>query len=406
MAILLLINGCKEEEPKVEEIPGSLEAADILNKNAGFDSVYNYVKNFAKFEIGAMQDMTLEANGNLNMVLYTTQPSQQQPIFSKIRLTKNINTNQIVPLPAKASVDFSLHPGVTYNSNQFQSFAKFRPYTNYFVSAEGYATTTAGNKSIGYTISGDYVGSVPKAYDVTGVGGVPNMTYTFPTFSNGVYGRGIFGIGLLNPDYKFTVMNFYNYEHTFETNLKYVHLEGRFAKGASRVFELKSDSFKVYSYDIDIAERKLIFGEKTDATDATYLLLQTNYSLDGNTIGFLFTDDKTKSCWSYSYNLTTNTLTQVVKNQTLDYSGTNSDIDVDELGNIYYSGTANNGANAAGISIYKKSATGTTVVGSDNFLRTGEVVGLRYLLGKVYLAVFTGSGADAQKRQVTIIKEK
>ncbi len=405
-AIILLQSCVKKEEVPENSAASSTIADNILNTNAGFDSVYNYTKNFVNFETGGLADMTLESNGNLNIAFYTSQPSQQQPLFSSIRVTKNINTNQMVPLPKDAAANLGLHPGVTYNGNEFQSFAKFRPYTNYFVKAEGYATSSAGNRKIGYNFSGDYVGSIPSAYDQTGTGGTPNMTFIFPSISNSVYGRGVFVLGIANPNYLFKVLSIYDYEHTYENGLRHVQLEPRYIAGETRVFELKKDSFKVYNYDIAKAERTLILSEKRSMKSLAYpTTLTTNYSLDGKIMGFLYFDETTKSYWSYSYNFTTNKLTQVLVDQKLDYIGTNSDLDLDEYGNVYYSGIAGNGSNTTGVSIYKKTSGGTSVVGSDNFLRTGEIIGLRYLLGKVYLAVFTGTGANAQKRQITILKE-
>ena len=90
---------------------------------------------------------------------------------------------------------------------------------------------------------------------------------------------------------------------------------------------------------------------------------------------------------------------------TLEYSGTGSDIDLDENGNVFYTGYAGNGTNTSGVSIYKKSNSGTpTLVGNDNLLKSGTVVKLRVLMGKVYIAV-TAKQSGKEVYQISIIKE-
>ncbi len=69
------------------------------------------------------------------------------------------------------------------------------------------------------------------------------------------------------------------------------------------------------------------------------------------------------------------------------YSGTETDYDIDEDGNLYYSGYAGAGANTSGVSIYKLTPSGASVVGMDNFMNYGTVDLIKYYHGKVYLAV-------------------
>jgi len=86
-------------------------------------------------------------------------------------------------------------------------------------------------------------------------------------------------------------------------------------------------------------------------------------------------------------------------------SETDSDIAFDEHGNMYYTGYANNGANKQGISIYKISTGSQTLVGSDNFLKFGEVIKIKYLSDIIYLAV-QGRKAGTQVQQLSILKQK
>ena len=112
----------------------------------------------------------------------------------------------------------------------------------------------------------------------------------------------------------------------------------------------------------------------------------------------------TGRCWSFTYDAPSNTLTKVLDNAPLSFAGPDSDFDVDELGNAYYTGYAGNGTNQAGVSIYKKSAVAETVVGGDNVLKYGTVVKLKLLNGKVFFVV-TGRRTGTDITQLSILKQ-
>jgi hypothetical protein len=108
---------------------------------------------------------------------------------------------------------------------------------------------------------------------------------------------------------------------------------------------------------------------------------------------------------TYVYNFETNVLSQNLKNVLLEYSDANSKLDLDDNGDIYYTGYSNNGINTNGVSVYKKSGNSNAVmVGSDNILKFGTVVKLKVLLGKVYLAV-SGKQTGKDVYQLSIIKQ-
>ena len=115
--------------------------------------------------------------------------------------------------------------------------------------------------------------------------------------------------------------------------------------------------------------------------------------------------DANNNISTYIYNFSSNILTQNLNQVTLNYSGIGSDIDLDENGDVYYSGYAGNGSNTSGVSIYKKTNSGSpSLVGNDNILKYGTVVKLRVLIGKVYLAV-TGKQTGKEVYQISMIKE-
>ncbi len=83
-----------------------------------------------------------------------------------------------------------------------------------------------------------------------------------------------------------------------------------------------------------------------------------------------------------------------------------SDVDLDEAGNLYYTGYAKNGSDKTGTSVYKISAGGaSSLVGSDGFLKYGTPVKLKYLHGKVYLGV-VGTRPETGYRQITVLRQK
>ena len=110
---------------------------------------------------------------------------------------------------------------------------------------------------------------------------------------------------------------------------------------------------------------------------------------------------------TFVYNFETNTLSQNLAQASLEYAAAGSDIDVDENGDVYYTGIAGNGGNANGVSVYKKSGNAASVVvGSDDFLKTGTVVKLKVFSGKIYMAVSVNpDGSSFGSYQLSVIKQ-
>jgi len=66
--------------------------------------------------------------------------------------------------------------------------------------------------------------------------------------------------------------------------------------------------------------------------------------------------------------------------------GGTTNFDIDESGNVYFDGWANNFQSDSTISIYKASASGINAIGED-LLKSGSIKQIRYMGGKVYAAV-------------------
>jgi hypothetical protein len=131
-----------------------------------------------------------------------------------------------------------------------------------------------------------------------------------------------------------------------------------------------------------------------------------HYSTDGNILGMMIMKENTKQVWTCSYNFNSKVLTKGLDGVSIEYSGSGADFDIDEIGNVYYTGYAGNGSNTSGVSIYKKAVSGAVnLIGSDNLLKFGEVVKLKVLRGKVYFAV-VGKRTGSTNYQVSILKQE
>jgi len=411
---VVLLMACEKETEELPATQNGYSAVGVLNDNSGFDSVYNYNAIVAGVggQIGIIDflDLTIESNSNLNFVFTTTTSTQQGNSTSTFRKTKNLLTNQMVPLPAKAN-DLSAIPRGSDGLVSFaRTFEGFRPFTNHFtVGLISAKSGSAGNVTYSASFLGDVIAG-PMIAPVSFPVGIPTMGFKYPSINPA--GKSAFGFGVPNPDYTFSVNNLYDYDYPAKINKKFIlggHNESRFLNGeTSKCFLLGHDSLNLYDvvYTNNIANSSLIGNMPVSGLDGVQISKTiTNYSRDGKIMGLLFMEENTRKCWSFSYNFNTSVLTQVLNNIVLEYSAAGSDIDVDEFGNVIYSGIAGNGGNPAGVSIYKRNATSNTLVGADNLLKFGTVIGLRSIDGNVYFVV-TGKKTENQVSQLTILKQQ
>jgi hypothetical protein len=410
----ILLSNCEKKKAIEPERNTAYDAVNVLNDNSGFDSVYNYISLAQASEVYKFTDMTLESNDNLNFVFYSRYPTQQSTQSKVIRGTKNLATNQLIPLPAKAAINYQPeYSQPAGNNRESHGFGVFRPFTNYFTYTYYFNQyTTSGYYKTRTEFRDDLVATVSDTSSFRDA--IASMSFMFPVmnpYSSNTYAIGAFGYGVPNPNYLFKVCNFskVSYPIANSKTILATQLEPRtFPNTLSYIFEWSEDELIVSSTPNTGAFIKTkitsINLSGLVGTIAEDLNMRMNYNADGSTMGLLLTQNKTKKYWSCSFNANANTLTKVLDNATLDYAGTESDIDLDELGNVYYSGVAGNGANTNGISIYKKTNTGNTLVGSDNFLKFGTIIGLRSLKGKVFFVV-SGKKSGTDLRQISIIKE-
>lgn len=413
--ICLMVSSCKKEEtPPPDNNGNTTDPVNVLNDNSGFAHVYDDLivlsevsGSISQPEIKVM-DYTLEANNTLNLAYYSAQPTQQDPLYTNKRVSKNLSTNSLVGLPSGADP-------LSYSRNTLaQQGAKlvleqFRPYTNFFTYVSSYYPGQgAFNESVKF--DGDITGEIPYTPNPFGT---PDMGFKYPSLNltaaagDNAFGR--FTSGIPTPSYAVptvtpTIVSFYNGTgHPIVASF----LESRLvSSNINKAVFVRNDSIIAYAYDNTTAEFSKLSGFPVSGLSGFGTMLSTrHYSTDGTVLGIAVMDATTLQLWTASLDLNTGIITKGLDGVTLDYSGTGTDYDIDEFGNVYYTGYAANGTNTNGVSIYKKTTAGSvSLVGQDNILKFGTVVKLKTLMGKVFIAV-TGKKTGTSAYQLSIIKE-
>ena len=405
IALLLAFSACKKKEtaPAPEEPqPFKQEAANVLNDGSGYSSIYDYIENIQGVgsAIGHLDlnAFTVESNGTLNFVRNSGYQSQQSYLVTNTRASVDLSTKAEIALPAYTGY-FTSHIN-TDNVNKAADVL-YLPYTN-----------KATYRTNGLNYSGDFSSLLPETANSGSIdadlcfvqANLGKVITTVPSSAQTVIMR-----GLQNPPNASLTggtAQSYTFSNPAGGN---VILCGMFdwrrttAPVNTHGFILRNDSMIVYNCNTSTLAKITgvsVAGLNTGNTLTSF----RNYSADGNTMGIVFKESTSNHYWTYSYNVTTQVLSKGLEDAVLDYAQAGSDIDADEFGNLYYSGVAGNGSNAAGVSIYKKSAGGgTTLAGSDNFLKFGTVKDLKCMFGKVYLVV-AGTISGTYYGQLSFLK--
>ena len=394
-----------EPEPQPEPVK-VIEPVNILNDGSGFSQVYDHVKvlttaTFQQPSFG-ISDITLESNGNLNMVYYSIFPSQQDQLYTYYRRTKNLNSNTMV---AQASQADTLGG---YLRTSKMAFESFRPYTNFFVHAKFEPSTGFGSNN-GGTFGGDLTAGVSSPNPI----GTCDLGFRCPVM-NSYGGFGYFMLDANTPVYKMTCtakkggigtqsnLNEYMGENVHEV------YRGN-ANPEYYAFGLKKDSLKVFKVAAEpiVATPTLVASVPVANLTPGYSYLRPirHYNSDGSILALFYKENTSNNVYTFVYNFATNTLTKNLDGVKLEYNGTGTDIDLDESGNVYYTGYASNGSNVNGVSIYKKVGSNAPVlVGADNLMKFGTVEKLKYLMGKVYFVV-TGKQTGTSAYQLSVIRQ-
>ncbi len=407
--LVFFLTSCKKETTDNTYDPSKgITSLNVLNNQVSYKTLFDTAvylggANGSPSNIG-VYDFTLENKEQLNAVLFTSLPTQQSPLIAPIRISKNINNNQYVSIPSNVG-QFPLNLNVAYDKVVRQFF----PYSNIF-------GIMAEKNGIGQFL-GDIDGTITG-----GIGnpqGQGDFSYRYPVFnSGGFYGQfsklssGSPAIGSSYTIFRAGIgsnanLNYYRVSCLHEVYDK---------NGTNEYYAIgvTVDSIHVFKIDFSfygdnnnypVFNSTLINAIQTSVPGWLEERSLRHYSNDGKILSFMITELNSNKRSTYVYNFETNVLSQNLKNVLLEYSDANSKLDLDDNGDIYYTGYSNNGINTNGVSVYKKSGNSNAVmVGSDNILKFGTVVKLKVLLGKVYLAV-SGKQTGKDVYQLSIIKQ-
>lgn len=418
--VLVVLISCKKKDELVKEEPLDPNApVNVLKENSGFDTVFNVVRGLGSVN-GAppaikIADFTVETNNNFNIVYYTEEQLQQSLTYGYVRYSKNLTTNATVPLPQYADDLRGLSPAQLKLDGLGLGLQQFKPYSNFFIYAvvRNSSSLTFANS---ISFEGDFDSKIKSFNPV----GEPDMGFYLPSSNNGIRGNSAYcyyTIGVIQSDteqnYLTSVCNPYLLLFTNNSGSPLLKclLESRYGKvGNLTAFTIRPDSLIASEIDRTTTAmttvNRLKLGESNLLKSTNYYSTIRHYSTDGKIMGILLKNEDEKKYWTYSYNFTTKVLSKGQEGVTLDYSADGSDIDLDEFGNIYYSGYAANGTNKVGVSIYKKGIDGqTTRIGADDFLKFGTIIKLKFLMGKVYFAL-NGKKTGLDKYQLSVLRQQ
>jgi hypothetical protein len=411
---------------------------NVLSDNSQFEHIWDTTAFAQTFGSFGFSDMTIQ-DGHLLNFAYVNDLMRNvgSPSFtSNSRRTLDLNTMEMVSQPQYAKIDLPRY--VQQSSSGYGQklyINSYRPYTNEFITLIGVKSSTYDHTVIflygdvsytGIGTNGNYY--LSNVYDNHFELGYRDIS-VHRWYYNILHLRG------LNPNPKphfYTVLNLslgyfvekigpYEFDNgnTNGNNLRPLYSEAQNGKCTLFATTRKDNKLVVAEYDDKLLPSGGTYEDPTPATFITsvsyipYYPTETSvaktyrtYSKDGKQMGLAIYHDNTKQFYTFTYNFESKVLTKVLDGAGFTYGDAlQSDFDLDENGNIYYAGYAGNGSNQQGISIYKISLSGTTLVGNDNFLKFGEVVKLKYLLGKIYLAV-QGRKTGTQVQQLSVIRQK
>lgn len=409
--VALQTTSCKKETVNPpDRDPSDTLPAPVLNDNSGFTQFYDDVipisevsGSFNSPAVGVC-DYTIDADNNLNLVYYSEQPTQQDAFKTYYRISKNVLSNNMVNLPADAD---NLNTNTQIVGNKAYQLTQFRPYTNFFT----YATQT-NSTGFGSNNTAQFEGDIFCGVSSPDPIGLIDMCFKYPCLNlGGIAGNNVFGYftsGVPNPTYLLSTANPYSIVYLNNSGQPLLSfLESKqVGTNSSIAIAVRPDSVIAYSIDNNYARSGILSSIQLNGFNGVDLYnTYRHYTTDGSVMGMMIQSKTTGEVWTMSYNFNTQQLIKGLDGISLDYSGTGSDVEVDENGNVYYTGLAATGSNANGVSIYKKEVSGSvSLVGQDNILKYGTVVKLKVFEGKVYFAV-TGKKTGSSNYQVSIIKQ-
>ena len=391
-ALFLAVSACKKEEPAPADPNAKPEAVQVLRDGAAFNQPISKLISLTTGANGmsgglGVYDFSLDGNNQLNLLYWTGFQTQQDYLKLTYSSAYNLGTKAPVGLDKKIEV---FEQYFTTKVLEFMPYSANVVFLNATEPDLTRASSNVGGFWTGTVIPRTElpVSSTSSIFGYSGGAGFFNV-YTDLRHPLG-YDRHFMTV---NPNPALPGLLYGNFEYkTPAQQAGYLadFPEPRFrSQGRPVAITVTGNTIQAYKFDygspLPTAYTRTAQLPTSGYTTQEYTT-QRHYSADGSRMAMLVRGETTKKCWTYSYNFTTDVLTANLSDVDLPYSAAGSDIDLDEDGNVYYTGVAGNGTKN-GVSVYKRTAGGTTVVGTDDFLKFGEVVKLHYLDGKVHMAV-------------------
>lgn len=440
---LFILSSCETgvtppDDPNDPNDPTSrFEIAQVLNTNSAFENVWDTTMDVRTMNTGVtgslgISDFTVDAKNQMHFVFYQILPSQQSTFYESYRRTWDLTNKKIIPQNPLAYKEKNITRNLyNYQAEKELAFELYKPYTNYYVAA---IVTSEGSGGISYNkvyFQGDVSMTVAQPfYPLSRLElGYENVVGQSAYFQSVIFRS----LNRKNDDdfnYKFTNVSMdYAIFQYMVPDVQTYHLlcEAR-TSGPSIYFgftsknEIQAIEFtetgNFGTTSLTGTEGKVVATVNwtpyvTWVTQAfvypVYNFGKTirHYSPDGSIMSFALNKFDTDRYSTFVYNFNTKAFTKVLEDVSLKYGDINSsDVDIDQEGNIYYTGYADSGKNKEGVSVYKISADGNhTLVGNDNFLKFGQVIKLKHLHGKLYLCV-TGKKTGYDTHQISFIRTK
>lgn len=398
-----LLEKKKDETPKPEETINSDTLA--LKTGKGFSQMAIIPSQYdgstganGGFSDGiSFFDMTLDPDGKTLYIGASSRLStQQDPMISFARMSLNMENGQMVATPTTLDINSLRRTFRDLSQPIGVKLEGFKPGTNslYFgsVNCDNFGICTASmTGAFSYNKTYTFV-STPRVTEdgvIIETGRHDNHSFWAPTWRQRIY------CGMTNQAGSklwmqsiTTVPNRESAIFQFAFEPKGLNSKGAWFFGAN--------SKRMYVGEVEFAldnlETPIVYLDSLDLptgfAQGLNIKVQTRVSADKSKIGILLASGEThnKVC-SYVLNTNTKKLSQNIQNLSIpDLSSGNIDTDLDENGNLYFDGWADNFRSDSTISIYKASGETITSIG-ENLLKSGSIKGIRYLNGKVYAAL-------------------
>lgn len=393
---MLWVSCTKKEKQPVDTNPnGSPAAATVIKDGSGYNQKINVMVKLTEMSSGSVgklgvYDINIDKNNQLNLAYYDEWQSQQDKIKTGYRKAFDVSSG--TEKTVSNETEFGLG-----RQKYVSSTIEFMPYTTKLVSFNFSDWGSAGYSQAFF--GGDISADMPMAPTWQG------------NYSGGIAYYNVYAEQKLNGGKHYMLVNmipsspvFALYEYltpampplgsvTPEKPVLANFPEPRYlpGQGNSVVISVRADSVFAYRINSVLSPSKIytltgaLVSSGLNKTSA--FRIQRHYNTEGSKMSMLVCDTVSKKYWTYTYDFAGDILTARIDNADLSYSSEGSDMDMDDEGNIYYTGIAGNGSNSAGVSVYKLSPSGVSLVGADNFLKFGEVVKLRFINNKVHMVV-------------------